>query len=95
MRKSRGVEAAVTEHTQGASSRIGICPRVVSLEKPGRNQRISVRVFNMSAKILDIKPDSQLCELHEVKVLRSIDPVIPEKQTAAVNQQTATRETTD
>ena len=95
VRKSRSVETAVTEQTQGASTRIGVCPRVVSLEQPGRNQRIPVRVFNMSAKILTIRPDSHICELHEVKVLRSVDPVLPEKETAAVNQQTATKETTE
>ncbi len=39
IRKKRNVESAVTEVTQGASSRIGVCPRVVSLQKPGRTQR--------------------------------------------------------
>ena len=45
----------------------------------------------MSANILNIKPDSHICQLHEVKVLRSVYSVPPEKETAAVNQQTVTK----
>ena len=41
----------------------------------------SVRIFNMSAKVLTIKPRSDICELHEVKVLRHADPESPENKT--------------
>lgn len=41
----------------------------------GENQRLPVRIFNMSAKIIKIRPNSTLCELQEVKVLRNADPV--------------------
>lgn len=73
VRKSRNVESAVTEQTVGASSKIGVCPRVVSLDKAGTSQRVAVKIFNMSAKVLQIKPRTDICELHEVKVLRNID----------------------
>ena len=73
VRKSRNVESAVTEQTVGASSKIGVCPRFVSLDKAGTSQRVAVKIFNMSAKVLQIKPRTDICELHEVKVLRNID----------------------
>ena len=50
-----------------------MCPRVVALDKTGQNQRLPVRVFNMSAKTITVTPHTTLCELQEVKVLRLID----------------------
>ena len=41
----------------------------------------------MSAKVVNIRPRSDLCELHEVKVLRSIDPVSQEKEPVNLKQQ--------
>ena len=82
VRKRKNVESVVTEQTQGASSKIGVCPRVVSLDKAEKAQRVPVRIYNMSAKVLTILPRSDLCELHEVKVLRNIDPVDTGVQTA-------------
>ena len=82
VRKRKNVESVVTEQTQGASSKIGVCPRVVSLDKAEKAQRVPVRIYNMSAKVLTILPRSDLCELHEVKVLRNIDPVDTGIQTA-------------
>ena len=87
VRKKENVEAAVTEQTQGASNRIGVCPRVVSLEKKGNYQRVQVRLFNMSAKVVKVRPKSDLCELHEVKVLRSVDPVPRTEETVNIKQQ--------
>ena len=84
VRKKDNVEAAVTEQTQDASNRIGVCPRVVSLEKNGNYQRVQVRLFNMSAKVVNIKPKSDLCELHEVKVLRNIDPISQKEETVNI-----------
>ena len=73
VRKKCSLEAAVTENTEGASIKLGVCPRVVSLRSPGKYQRVPVRLFNMSATAVTIKPNSNLCELQEVKVLRSAD----------------------
>ena len=49
------------------------------MEKTGKTQRVHVRIYNMSAKSIKIKPNSDLCELHEVKVLRNIDPIDSKK----------------
>ncbi len=88
-RKLRNTEAAVTEATESASTRIGVCPRVVTLDKIGRNQRIPVRIFNMSAKAITIKPQTMLCQLQEVKLLRHMDAPATEKEsTARVSSQT-------
>ena len=43
------------------------------MDKPGKNARVPVRTFNMSAKVMTIPPKSVLCQLQEVKVLRSCD----------------------
>ena len=92
VRKARNVEAAIKEHTEGASSRLGVCPRVVSLEKAGNYQRVPVKVFNMSAKIMTIKPNSNICELHDVKVMRTADPLSSETDKVNINQMAAEKE---
>ena len=89
LRKKRNVEEAVTEQTEGASTRIGVCPRVVSLDKTERSQRVPVRIFNMSAKVLTIKPRSDICELHEVKGLRHADHETQQQETVQVKQHIA------
>ncbi|MEW8548544.1 MAG: reverse transcriptase family protein, partial [Candidatus Thiodiazotropha sp.] len=94
VRKSRQVDTAVTETTEGASSRIGVCPRVVKISKDEKCERVAVRIFNISAKTLEIQPKSSLCELHEVKVLRSVDPIQQEGKHARNNQQRAQASTT-
>ena len=52
------------------SDRVSVCPRILELKKSG-NCRIPVRIFNMTAKIVEIRPKSILCD---VKVIRRIDP---------------------
>ena len=81
VRKSRNIDSVITEQTPGVSTRIGVCPRVLSLTKAGKSQRVPVRIYNMSAKPINIRPNSDICELHDVKVLRHIDPVVGEKAT--------------
>ena len=94
VRKCRNVETAVTEQTEGASSKIGVCPRVVSLDKVGNKQRIPVRIFNMSAKVTKIKPKAALCELHKVKLLRHVDFAEENEQNKVeANQQSVVEDT--
>ena len=56
VKNCRQFESAVTETTQGASSRIGVCPRVVKVESVGKNQRVPIRIYNISAKEIEISP---------------------------------------
>ena len=93
VRKQKEAESAITEQTENASSKIGVCPRVVAVNKAGRNARVPVKVFNMSAKILTIPPRALLCELQEVKVLCSCNPLKEEVKPATTCQQTT--DTTD
>ena len=91
----QAVESAITEPSEaGNISKPQVCPRVVSLNKAGKNARIPVRLFNMSTKILTIPPKSDLCQLHEVKVLRS--PALAKEGHSSVsvnvNQQTVSAE---
>ena len=89
VRKNKKVETAVTEATEGASSRVGVCPRVVNINSPGKSQRIAVRLFNISAKVIEIAPKSSLCELHEVTVLRNMDISEHKEGSSHIHQQRA------
>ena len=73
VRKLRDAESAVKENTETATSRLGVCPRVEALDQVGSYQQLPVRVFNMSAKTMTVTPQTVLCELQEVKVLREAD----------------------
>ena len=88
IRKQRDVEIVVTEQTDNASSKIGVCPRIVNLDKPGRNARVPVKLFNMSVKVLTLPPKAVLCELQEVNVLPSWEANIAKKEKVCANQQT-------
>ena len=63
---------AVTEQSRELSGSLTVCPRVVSVNTT--STRIPVRICNISAKVLSVPPKANLCELHEVKVLRSWSP---------------------
>ena len=96
VRKSADIESAITEPIeQGNLTKVTICPRVVTLNNPGKTSRVPVKIFNMSAKVVTIPPRANICELHEVKVLRSPEVVPKTKSTSEttfVNQQTASSE---
>ena len=51
------------------SDKVVVCPRVVSVKGGGR-QNIPVRIYNITAKPVIIKPKSVFCELRDVKVIR-------------------------
>ena len=86
VKNCRQILSAVTETTKGASSRIGVCPRVVKLDKIGKNQRVPVKIYNVSAKEIEITPKTALCELHEVKVLRHLDLDTPGENVQSCQQ---------
>ena len=52
--------------------------------KNGKYQRVTVKIFNISAKVLTIKPKTPLCELHEVKFLTNINPLSPEEDNSQI-----------
>ena len=51
------------------SDKVVVCQRVVSVKGGGR-QNFPVRICNITAKSVVIKPKSVFCELREVKVIR-------------------------
>ena len=68
------VAEAVTETVE--QSRYSVCPRVHKLS--GTNyQKIPVKVCNMTAKPISIKPRSVVCHLSEVKVIDNLASDIP------------------
>jgi len=94
VRKVRAVDACVTEpcDEQHCSSRVNICPRIVTLDKPGSTARVPVRLFNLSAKPISIPAKANICDLREVKVLRDAFQDEETDDTAEVKQQKATSE---
>ena len=58
----------------GLSGSLNICPRVVTLKENTKYNKVPIKVCNLSAKVIKVQPHTQLCELHEVKVLRSLSP---------------------
>ena len=62
------LENAVTENTPLGDS-INVCPRLVSVKPNVRTDRVSVKVCNVSARPITIKPKSPLYELHLVEPL--------------------------
>ncbi|MES9884250.1 MAG: reverse transcriptase family protein, partial [Sedimenticola sp.] len=71
-RKSEQINFAVTERSlRDHSPRISACPRVVSLQNPGKTSRVPVRLCNLSARTVTLPAKSIVCELQEVDVLRS------------------------
>ncbi|CAG2186801.1 unnamed protein product [Mytilus edulis] len=67
-----GNQTAVTECLDDNQGSLGICPRVVSLKPTGKS-RVPVRIFNMTAKAIYLKPRSVICGLNEVKIVRHAD----------------------
>ena len=63
------VSEVVTENLSGSS--FAVCPRVVKLSQYDYC-RIPVKVCNMTAKPLTIRPRSDLCQISEVKVVDSL-----------------------
>ena len=87
-RKVRTIETALTEQAENCTgSRLNVCPRVVGLNKPGTTARVPVKVFNISAKVVTIPAKSTICELNEIKVLRSVDLSEKSDQNSKVNVQ--------
>ena len=65
VRKSADIESAITEPIeQGNLTKVTVCPRVVTLNNPGKTSRVPVKIFNMSAKVVIIPPRANICELH-------------------------------
>ena len=91
VRKGQSIESAITEQIEGGSlPKVAVCPRIVKLDNPGKTSRVPVRLCNITARVITIPPKANLCDLQEVKVLRS--PSVAKKtdsklETVNVNQQ--------
>ena len=69
---TRNVDSSVTDVvTENVSSSFAVCPRVVKLQKFDYC-RIPVKICNMSAKPLTIRPRSAICQISEVKVVDNL-----------------------
>ena len=75
VRNSGNIEAALTEPTEKATSaRVTVCPRVVRVDKPGKTACIPVRVCNISAKIVALHAQAEVCISKAIKE-QNRDPV--------------------
>ena len=80
--KSRDCESAITESTEaGRFPNVTSSQGIETLSNPGKTSRVPVRLCNMSAP-----PMSNIYELQEVKLLRSLPLNNTEGITAHANQ---------
>ena len=73
VRKTDNITLGVTE-TDGDSHHLNICPRLVKVNPNRSFSKIPVRVCNLSARPITIRPKSLLCNLQDVDVVRRVDP---------------------
>ena len=73
VRRTSHYENAVTENID-ESNDLNVCPCVVAVKANSKTARIPVRVCNISAQPITIKPRSQMCSLQEVNVIITMDP---------------------
>ena len=73
------VQNAVTENTSLGDS-FNVCPRPVSMKPNVKTAQIPVRICNISVTPITIKPKSQLCDLHEVKVIENVSPFLTSEE---------------
>lgn len=66
-------EKALTEDIDTTAPLI-VSPHVVAVKSNSKTARVPVRVCNVSAQPVTIKPKTQLCSLKEVKVIKTMDP---------------------
>ena len=73
VRDTSNYENAVTENLEDNHD-FNVCPRIVAVKSNSKTARVPVRVCNISARPITIKPKSQLCSLQEVNVIKTMDP---------------------
>ena len=74
VRKRENVDTVVTEKLEEEQNHNAlICPRVVTLNKPGNTARIPVRICNLSSKPMKFKHKQPICQLQEVKIIRGVE----------------------
>ena len=79
VKNSPHITTAVTEQMNtGQSGNLLVCPRVISLSENSKKAKIPVRICNLSATAIEIKPRSMICSLSEVKVVDSWSPDLPD-----------------
>ena len=79
VRKNRQVEFVNAEKTEWSSTRIRVCPGIVS--------KSTCLNIQHTCKGIAHRAKSDLCELHDVKVLRHINPINLDIKKAQLNQQ--------
>ena len=73
VRDTSHYENAVTENLDDSCD-FNVCPRIVAVKNNSKTARVPVRVCNISARPITIKPKTQLCSLQEVNVIKTMDP---------------------
>ena len=62
VRDTAHYENAVTENLDDSCD-FNVCPRIVAVKNNSKTARVPVRVCNISARPITIKPKTQLCSL--------------------------------
>ena len=72
VKNTANFENAVTENMPDNEFNVG--PRVVSVIQNTKTAHVPVRICDISARPITIKPKTPLCDLHDVKVIKNVDP---------------------
>jgi hypothetical protein len=68
----------ITESFDNESNYL-VCPRVVKVDTKTSSCRIQVKICNITAKTIAIRPKAGLCQLSQVKVINDLDLGKPSK----------------
>ena len=75
------VTCAVTETPDNTNISFTVCPRLMQLDSNASSSRIPVKICNITAKTLIIKPKALLCEFTKA---RAVDNLLPDEKCTSV-----------
>ena len=75
------VTCAVTETPDNTNISFTVCPRLMQLDSNASSSRIPVKICNITAKTLIIKPKALLCEITKA---RAVDNLLPDEKCTSV-----------
>ena len=79
LRDTSHYENTVTENLDDSCD-FNVCPRIVALKNNSKTARVPVRVCNISAGPITIKPKTQLCSLQEVNGIKTMESPVTVSQ---------------
>ena len=67
----KNVSTVVTESLEN-NANYAVCPRLITLSSSSSKPKVRVKICNISAKTITLKPNSTLCAVQEAKVVNAL-----------------------